>query len=398
MDRKSQSSPKSLGRALVVLSIVFILSLASASYWITQEENPIETPPDAPVTSKPVHSEITLLAVGDCLMHNTQIWSGQQADGSYKFDFFFTEVEEIIKEADYSSVSFEAPLAGPESSYTGYPLFNSPDAIADTFKRSGFDLVTTANNHAFDRGHKGLLRTLEVLEKAGLDTVGTYGSQEESQVFLIKELKGIKVGYLAYSYGTNGIPIPADKGYCFNLLEREKILSDLQRLRPQVDVLVLVLHWGTEYTHKPNPEQMEMAHEFLQAGANVILGSHPHVIQPLEVIEFNQEDKMVIYSMGNFISNQHGLERNSGIILKMKFIKEMEQGVTRLADVKYIPTYSHPYYEEGRMKFRVVPVEKALEDIRMGRESILQPEDIPSLEKVLESSQSLLGEDYREKF
>jgi poly-gamma-glutamate capsule biosynthesis protein CapA/YwtB (metallophosphatase superfamily) len=109
--------------------------------------------------------------------------------------FFFSEVEELIKQADYSMVSFEAPMAGSESSYTGYPLFNSPDAMADTFKRAGFDLVTTANNHAFDRGYAGLLRSLEVLEKAGLDTVGTYATQEASQAFLIKDIKGIKVGY-----------------------------------------------------------------------------------------------------------------------------------------------------------------------------------------------------------
>lgn len=398
MGRKSQLGLSRMGRVLVLISIVFLLSFTLSSCWMPSEESPVENLSDAPVATAPETSEITLLAVGDCLMHNTQIWSGQQADGSYNFDFFFSEVEELIKQGDYSSVSFEAPMAGPKSSYTGYPLFNSPDAMADTFKRAGFDLVTTANNHSFDRAYEGLLRTLEVLDKAGLDTVGTYGSQEASQAFLIKDIKGVKVGYLAYSYGTNGLPIPQDKPYCFNLLEREKVLYDLQRLRSQVDVLVLVLHWGTEYMHEPNPEQVDMAHEFLNAGADIILGSHPHVIQPLELININQQDKMVIYSMGNFISNQHGLERNSGVILKMKFTKDFDHGVTRLDQVSYVPTYAHSYYEEGRMKFRVVPVEKALEDIKTGRETILHQEDIPVLEQVLETTSSLLGEAYREKF
>jgi hypothetical protein len=397
MERESQVRLKSWGRVLAIILIVFLITLAHSSCWMPKEERLPEDLPDQPVTTEPSPSEITLLAVGDCLMHNTQIWSGQQADGSYNFDFFFSEVEELIKQADYSMVSFEAPMAGSESSYTGYPLFNSPDAMADTFKRAGFDLVTTANNHAFDRGYAGLLRSLEVLEKAGLDTVGTYATQEASQAFLIKDIKGIKVGYLAYSYGTNGIPIPQDKPYCFNLLEREKVLYDIQRLRPQVDVLVLILHWGTEYMHKPKPEQVDMAHEFLNAGADIILGSHPHVIQPLEVINIEQKDKMVIYSMGNFISHQHGLERNSGIILRMKFIKDFKHGVTRLVQVGYIPTFSHSYYEEDRIKFRVVTVEKTLEDIKMGRETILSQEDIPVLEQVLESTSSLLGEVYREK-
>ncbi len=382
-------------KGLLVLSLASLLLCFPMGCYTPKEKGPAGEGPNNNLDDKPLSSEITLLAVGDCLMHNTQIWSGQQADGTYNFDFFFSEVQDLIEQGDYSSVSFEAPLAGPESGYTGYPLFNSPDAIASTFKKTGFDLVVTANNHAFDRGYRGAMRTLEVLKDTGLDTLGTYGSQEESNTFLIKDIKGIKVGYLAYSYGTNGIPIPQDKSYCFNLLDRDKILSDLGWLRPQVDVLILVLHWGTEYMHQPEPEQVDMAYEFLNAGADVILGSHPHVIQPLEVIEIDQQEKLVVYSMGNFISHQHGVERNSGIILTMKFSKDFDAGRTRLTRVSYIPTYSHPYHDNGHMKFRVVAAEKALEDIRNGRELFLDEGDIPVLEQVLESAANLLGESRR---
>ncbi|MDD3889401.1 MAG: CapA family protein, partial [Syntrophomonadaceae bacterium] len=153
---------------------------------------------------------ITLTAAGDCLMHNTQIWSGLQDDGTYAFPSFFAPVKDLISEGDYSSVNFETPMAGPDSGYTGYPLFNSPDAIADDIRAAGFDLVITANNHALDRGCQGAIRTLEVLHNAGLDTVGTYENETASHSFLIKDIRGVKVGYLAYSYGTNGLPVPSE--------------------------------------------------------------------------------------------------------------------------------------------------------------------------------------------
>ncbi len=387
-----------LTRAIVGLFIISMMFCCHMGCCIPEAEEATEKQETQDIVTevKPLSSEITLVAVGDCLMHNTQIWSGQQADGTYNFDCFFSEVQDLIEQGDYSSISFEAPLAGPESGYTGYPLFNSPDAVAQTFKKSGFDLVTTANNHAFDRGYKGAMRTLEVLRSSGLDTIGTYASEEESKAYLVKDIKGVKVGYLAYSYGTNGIPIPADKSFSFNLLDRDQILFDIGKIRPQVDVLVLILHWGNEYMPQPDPEQVGMAHEFLSAGADIILGSHPHVIQSMEIVKINQQDKMVIYSMGNIISHQQGLERNSGIILNMKFNKNFDSGETRLVEVSYTPTYSHSYYDEnGNRKFRVVPVEKTMEGIKDGLEPFLTEKDIPLLQQVLESTTSQLGKNFR---
>lgn len=337
---------------------------------------------------------ITLTAAGDCLMHNTQIKSGLQADGTYRYDHFFAEVKELINEGDYSSIDFEAALAGPESGYTGYPTFNSPDAIATAFKEAGFDLVITANNHSLDRGYHGAMRTLDVLQGAGLDTAGTYRNEEEARSFLIKDIKGIKVAYIAYSYGTNGIPVPKEHPEFFNFLDRGKIEADIKALRPQADVIILVLHWGLEYTPRPTQEQVVMAREFLEAGADVILGSHPHVIQTMEVVKVGGKDKFVVYSMGNFISAQHGKERNSGIVLKMKFSKNMENGQTLLDEVSYTPTFSHPYNDDGKLKYRVIPVEAGIEKINQGRDPYLSRGDLPVLQAVLESTRSQLGETY----
>jgi len=390
-----------LNRNTVIILLLICLGLTS-SYWINmsltrqQDIAPASGTVDPKPESEPEPKveTITLLATGDCLMHNTQIWSGQRSDGSYNFDAFFKQVQPIIAAADYSSTNFEAPMAGAASGYTGYPLFNSPDEMALALKGAGFDLVVTANNHILDRGAQGALRTLQVLEQSGLDTVGAYSSQEASQEYLIKNLKGVRVGYLAYTYSTNGITVPADKPYLVNFLDRDRILNDINALRPRVDVLVLVLHWGVEYSPQPTEEQKTLAREFCAAGADIILGSHPHVIQTMEVIPVEDRNCFVIYSMGNFISHQRGLERNSGVILQMKFSKNLTRNETKLIKVDYIPTYSHSYYDNGRQQFRVVPVEETIRRIEQGEEPYLNRGDIPTLQAVLNHTRSQLGEGY----
>ncbi|HBV85554.1 MAG TPA: capsular biosynthesis protein [Desulfosporosinus sp.] len=339
----------------------------------------------------PVRKTVTLVATGDILMHNTQIASGQQADGTFRFDTFFAPVKSLIQYGDYASTNFEAAMAGRDSGYTGYPKFNSPDEMAATLKEAGYDLVITANNHILDRGYPGAIKTMRVLRNAGLDIVGTYQSQEEKDTYLIKDLGGVRVGYLAYSYGTNGIPVPKEHPYFFNFLNRETILKDVSNLRPKVDVLVLVLHWGVEYSLQPTADQKELARIFLEAGVDVILGSHPHVIQPMEVMRINNKDKFVIYSMGNFIGDQRGVERNSGVILNLSFQKDVNAGETILKNVSYTPTYSHSYRDNGRLRFRVVDVKAAIRQVQEGRDPYLKPSDLTVLKQVLAQTQRQLG-------
>lgn len=333
---------------------------------------------------------INLVATGDILMHNTVIASGLQG-GDYNFDHLYSPIKHLIEAGDYASVNLECALAGPASGYTGYPLFNSPDAIAPALKKSGFDLVVTANNHILDRGFQGALRTMDTLRNAGLDTTGTFKTQQERQKPLIKDLHGVKVGYLAYSYSTNGIPVPADKPYFYNFLDKQQILSDITELRPQVDLVVLLLHWGVEYSPLPTASQRQMARGLFTTGADVILGSHPHVIQPMEVMQINGQDKFVIYSMGNSMGNQNGVERNSGVVLNLQFSKHLTEGKTVLSGVNYTPTYIHPYYIGKKRTFRVVPIEDTIAAIKAGTEPILGPESIPELEKVLTATNQTLN-------
>lgn len=337
---------------------------------------------------------LTITAAGDCLMHNTQIWSGQDGD-TYNFDHFFKEIRPYLKEGQFTSTCFEAPMAGEQAVYAGYPLFNSPDEMADAFKQAGFDIIVTANNHCLDRGVNGALRTLEVLKNRGLDTLGTYAGLADSKKPLIKEANGIKIGYLAYTYGTNGIPVPETYDYLVNFIDADKIIREIKLLRPEVDIVVLVLHWGVEYTDKPTPEQEQLARIFLETGADVILGSHPHVIQTMEIIPVHGQPKFVIYGMGNFISHQIGQERNSGIVLKVTFCKDLNTDLTQIESISYTPTFSHPYQENGRTRFRVIAVESTINRILQGEEGIFTEQNIPLLQGVLQDTRGRLGPNWQ---
>ncbi|AGA68137.1 Bacterial capsule synthesis protein PGA_cap [Desulfitobacterium dichloroeliminans LMG P-21439] len=406
---------------LVFLLLLFLsLSLAgcqSQSFTslapIGQTGNPVPALEPDPVPESITQKDtITLTALGDILMHNTLTWAGGQPDGSYAFDFF-GEVRDLMEEGDYCTTNLETALAGPETGYTGYPLFNSPDPIVDHLKEYGVDGVVATNNHLLDRGYLGALRTVKVIEEAGLDTLGIKKSAEESG-FLIKDIRGTQVGYLSYTYGTNGLSLPAEHSYFINMLEKERILQDIDALRPQVELLILVLHWGVEYSTEPTAEQRSLAREFLEAGADAIVGSHPHVIQPVEYFTINGKKKFVAYSIGNFIGDQRGQERNSGVILQLKFgVEKVLQPSTaesvaspeamktnaslishtvELDEVKLISTFSHSYTKEGRQHFRVIPVEETVEKIKANKEEILTSVDLPLLENVLKTTRDRLSQ------
>ena len=388
-------------RLFLLISLIVLGTVISSSIYglvlgypvsVTAEDVDFDRQEEPSLPPAIPNQTILLIAAGDCLMHNTQIDSGLQSDGAYSFDTFFADVTDLIRSGDYATTCLETPLAGPASGYTGYPLFNSPDTVIDAFLSAGFNYIGSAHNHILDRGNQGAVRTLEVLSQKGADTAGVYTMPKEEQDFLIKDIRGVKVGYLAYTYSTNGIPLAKSPPLEINMLDPELIYSDIAALRPQVDILILLLHWGVEYSPQPTQEQTELARAFLTAGADVILGSHPHVIQTMELINIDGKNKFVIYSMGNFISHQIGQERNSGIILQLEFTKDFNTDRTELNSVDYIPTFSHDFYQNGRRKFRVVPVEAVIEKIGSGEEIYLAARDIPVLQGVLSDTRRRLGE------
>ncbi len=335
----------------------------------SQSPSPAPTSTEPPPTQppEPEYSEAVWIGVGDVMMHRPQLpgYYDRQTD-SYNFDSYFTEVKPILEQGDWVIANLETPIAGKEFGYTGYPTFNAPIELAEALKNAGFNLITNANNHSLDKGEQGVLQTLKHLRELGLPSVGTADSQEAADTLLITEKNEIKMGLLAYTYGTNGIPIPAGKPYLVSMIDEEKIKQDIERCRQAgADLITVSLHFGNEYQTVPSDEQKRLARSLIAAGADIIAGSHTHVVQPYEVLETpdesgNVKKGLIIYSMGNFISNQRGETKDYGVIFKVHIRHNKSDKVTEMTEVEAIPTWVHRYKPEQAYKYRILPIEDTL--------------------------------------
>ncbi len=287
---------------------------------------------------------VLIAAVGDIMCHLKEA-SVSRVQGGYDFFPLFQYVEPYIRKADISIANLETVLAGREKGFTGFPLFNSPDEFCEAAAKCGFNVLTTANNHCIDKGINGLERTIDIIEQNGVFQTGTYRTEEDSKEILILNAKGIKVAILAYTYGVNGLYIPKDKKYSVNLIDFEKIESDIEEARSRnADKIIVSIHWGEEYQRYPNKYQKSIADKIFSAGADIILGSHPHVLQGIEMPEYEDingktKKKLIIYSMGNFIANQFNAHTRSGVILYIKLIKNHFTNETEILQVSFEPTY-----------------------------------------------------------
>lgn len=322
-------------------------------------------PPQSPqAPAKPV--DIELMAVGDIMMHGMQIKAGKLANSNrYDFASFFKFVAPTLQRADLAIGNLETTLAGEAARFTGYPMFNAPDELAFALKNAHFDVITTANNHTLDRGEKGLLRTIDQLKKHRFYHTGSFRSQKERDEPLIIDVKSIKIAILAYTYGTNGIPIPKGKPYLINLLDQRLMAADIQKARAKgADVVAVFPHFGPEYWRKPSDDQKRTVDFLFRAGADLIFGSHTHVVQPYEVRTLTdangrQRKGVVIYSLGNFIANQMEHPRNIGGILSVR-LQKANNKVT-IGKTTFIPTYVHRFNSGGKPVFNVLPMAEILQ-------------------------------------
>lgn len=335
----------------------------------------------------PYTTEAKLIAVGDIMMHGTQIKSGYNPKTkTYSYESFFAEVKDILSAGDWVIGNLETTLTGAEAKYTGYPRFNAPAELADAIKSAGFNILTTANNHSLDRNEKGVLKTLENVKKRGILPVGTAASTEESEEILIVEKNEISMAILAYTYGTNGIPIPKGKDYLVNLIKEEEIVKDIQGARLKgVDIVTVALHFGSEYQRQPNARQKKLVETLIKAGADIILGSHPHVVQPYQIFEIAGErgeirKAVAIYSLGNFISNQNGKYKHLGAIFEVKIEKNFPEETAAIVEVEALPTWVHRYRQNGKRVFRVLPLEKV---VNAKNDPLLSSKDYKLLERYL---------------
>lgn len=343
--------------------------------------------PATPPKPKSYTKEAKLVAVGDLLLHPSVVRSGYNAQQkTYNYDHFFKEVKPIIATGDWAIANLETPVAGPEFGFSGFPLFNVPAEIVDAAKKAGFNVLTTANNHALDKGEKGLINTLKNVRSRGVAVVGTAASASEASELLIIKKQDISMAILAYTYGTNGIPIPAGKNYLVSLINEEKILKDIARARKQgADIVTVCLHFGEEYQRQPNEQQKQLVRRLIQSGADIILGNHPHVVQPYQIFKVRGTDgklrtRVAIYSLGNFIANQYGKYRNLGVIFSVKVRKRFPEKTLEIVQVEAMPTWVHKYRSNNRMTFRVLPLEPI---VNRANDPLLPKSEYPALKNQL---------------
>ncbi len=272
----------------------------------------------------------SMVMVGDALIHGTVYGTAHRYANYNGYDFkpMLEHIKERVKDYDLAYYNQETILGGTELGLSTYPLFNSPYEVGDAFIDAGFNLVSLATNHTIDKGEKGVLNSRNYWnQKADVLAAGSYSSFEERDKVVIKEVNGIKYAFLSYTTYTNGLIVPTGKEYLVNVYDEDLIKEEITRYRDQVDLLMVAMHWGTEYMTYPTNEQKEISEYLASLGVDLIIGCHPHVIEPIEYID----DTLVIYSLGNFISSQIGVERLTGLMLSLNIKKEEYHGKTTIS-------------------------------------------------------------------
>ena len=274
---------------------------------------------DTPESEEIVPATLSILMVGDILLHDPVEVAARQEDGSYNYEAIFAHMAEDIEAADIAIVNQEVIIGGEELGISGYPAFNAAYSAADALVKAGFDVVCHGTNHALDKGKKGLLNCLNYWKDNYPDiaVLGIHDSQEDQEDIYIYDQGNFKVAILNYTYGTNGIPLPDGMPYAVDLLEEAKVIMDIQKAEEMADFTIVCPHWGTEYQLKQSAFQEKWAKLFAANGVDLVIGTHPHVIQPIEwvVDEESGHEMLVYYSLGNFV-NWTG-ESGNGIANRM---------------------------------------------------------------------------------
>ncbi len=306
---------------------------------------------------------LRIIFAGDIMGHGPQINAARQADGSYDYEPSFRYVRDYIQSADLAIANLEVTLAGPP--YTGYPQFSSPVALAAAASNAGFDVLTTANNHCMDRGPAGLRRTLDSLDALGIPHLGTYrdsASRSEEHPLMVDRC-GIRLALLCYTYGTNGIEVHPPQ--VVNMIDTAMMQRDLQEAhRRGADYVITLIHWGIEYQTSANAEQRQTARWLLDHGSDAVIGGHPHVVQnfTLDAIPGNARyPEVVIYSMGNLVSNQRDVNCDGGIMVEMELEKRLYPPTMRVTTCRYMPYWVHRGTVDSLYQYYIVPSTDAVE-------------------------------------
>lgn len=324
-----------------------------------QESTPSPTPEPTPEpVPTPEVCSLDLFMVGDCLVHDAVFNDALQEDGTYDFTDMFTEIPALLEGYDLRYYNQEAILGGEELGYSGYPMFNCPSAVGDALTDMGFNLVSLANNHSLDRGEQGIINSMEYW-KAKKDTVtaGTNLSQEERDEIPVYEKNGISYAFLSWTYGTNGLVTPEGKEYLVNVYpdHEEEMLNQVRRAKVKADLVLIAMHWGVEYTLQETEEQQRLAQELADAGADIIIGCHPHVVEPITWL--NDGKTLCIYSLGNFISAQIDEEKRVEMAAGVTVTKTVDNGKTTVVVSDPRAQLLYDSYDGNYRNFHVVDLQ-----------------------------------------
>ena len=361
---------------LFLIFVLCLLALIKSDFF--NSTNVIQ---DSSVESETVEEKIepinfTMTAIGDTLCHNTQYWDAYNSSTKqYDFSSVYDDIKVYTSSADITIGSLETTFAGEDRGYSNYPVFNSPDSLATGLKDIGVDVISLAGNHALDYGYSGICRTIDVLDNVGISHLGTYKSAEDQNKILIKDVKGVKIAFINYTYGTNGIPVPSDKPYCLNLIDKDLISKQIKQAKEQnVDMIVACMHWGTEYKTSANDEQKELADFLFKSGVDIILGNHPHVLEPMEkktitLDDGSTKDVFVVYALGNFTADQRAEITRDSAILNLDITKDSD-GKILINKVSYVPIYMYKNSASKVHKFKILDIEKSIANYDSGDTSI----------------------------
>ena len=343
-------------------------------------------------------THIKMAVIGDIMCHNSQYKDAYNSStGTYDFSYVFEDVKKYISSADIAIGNLETTFAGKERGYSNYPRFNTPEQLAQNLKDFGIDVLSTANNHSMDTNYNGLVSTINYLDKAGISHVGTNIAEEDQNKILVKDVNGIKIAFLSFTYGTNGIPLPKDKPYCVNLIDDDFILEQIELAKKEEpDLICASMHWGLEYQTKQNSEQERLANLLFTNGVDIIFGSHPHVLQPMEkktvtLDDGTTKDCFVIYSLGNFMSGQVKENTRNSVILNIDITKDGENGKITLDDINYIPIYMYKSSSKKSQKYSVLDIEKAISEYEAGTDKSIGSSTYSTLKKELSKIQATMG-------
>ena len=368
---------------------------------------PVVTPTPAPTPEPEPEPEpqpivATLAVAGDVMSHMPQTDDAYVPEtGEYNYTPSLRYAKPSVSRADYAVANLETTLSGGPK-YSGYPAFNSPDALAVALDDAGFDLLSTTNNHSLDKRFNGLHRTLDVLDEVGIAHVGTYRNQVQRDAgygISVADVGGIKVAFLAYTYGTNAIPVAEGKEFSINIFnvdymthlsepDYERMAADLAFARSlETDLVAVIMHWGVEYQTTQNRYQEKLNAFLKEQGADLVLGGHPHVLQPYVW----ENGDFTCYSIGNFISAQRYQYTDTTVVYELELTKDPVTGETAVTDVTYTPFFMLNRGEGAEERFLLLDCYRALEDYANGNPEGLTEEQAAKVQTAIEDCHAILG-------